>query len=109
MVSTMLPQAKTKEIHRMKAVRVHEFGGPEILRYEDVALPEPGPGEARVKLAASGVNFIDIYHRKGQYPGKLPLTLGQEGAGVVDAVGADVADLKPGDHVAYASVQGAYA
>jgi NADPH2:quinone reductase len=93
----------------MKVVRVHEFGGPEILRYEEVALPEPGPGEARVKLAASGVNFIDIYHRKGQYPGKLPLTLGQEGAGVVDAAGADVADLKPGDHVAYASVQGAYA
>lgn len=93
----------------MKAVRVHEFGGPEVLRYDDVALPEPGPGEARVKLAASGVNFIDIYHRKGQYPGERPLTLGQEGAGVVDKVGADVQDLKPGDHVAYASVQGSYA
>jgi NADPH2:quinone reductase len=93
----------------MKAVRVHEFGGPDILRYEEVGLPEPGRGEARVKLAAAGVNFIDIYHRKGQYPGKLPLTLGQEGAGVVDAIGAEVADLKPGDRVAYASVQGAYA
>ena len=93
----------------MKAIRVHEFGGPEVLSYDELALPEPGAGEARVKLAASGVNFIDIYHRKGQYPGKLPLTLGQEGAGVVDAVGAGVADLKAGDHVAYASVQGAYA
>jgi NADPH2:quinone reductase len=72
-------------------------------------LPEPGAGEARVKHAAAGVNFIDIYHRKGQYPGKLPLTLGQEGAGVVDAVGAGVTELKPGDHVAYAGVQGAYA
>jgi NADPH2:quinone reductase len=93
----------------MKAIRIHEFGGPEVLRYEDLPLPEPGPGEARVKLAATGVNFIDIYHRKGQYPGQLPLTLGQEAAGVVDAVGADVADVKPGEHVAYAGAQGAYA
>jgi NADPH2:quinone reductase len=93
----------------MKAVRIHEFGGPEVLSYDELPAPEPGPGEARVKLAASGVNFIDIYHRKGLYPGKLPLTLGQEGAGVVDAVGQGVTDLKPGDHVAYASVQGSYA
>jgi len=93
----------------MKAIRVHEFGGPDVLSYDDVPLPEPGPGEARVKLSAAGVNFIDIYHRKGQYPGKRPLTLGQEGAGVVDALGPDVADLKPGDRVAYASVQGSYA
>jgi len=93
----------------MKAIRIHEFGGPEVLRYDDLPLPGPGAGEARVKLAATGVNFIDIYHRKGQYPGKLPLTLGQEGAGVVDAVGAGVTELKPGNHVAYAGVQGAYA
>src|SRR6266511_3921994 len=93
----------------MKAIRIHEFGGPEVLRYDDLPLPEPGAGEARVKLAATGVNFIDIYHRKGQYPGKLPLTLGQEGAGVVDAVGANATNLKVGDQVAYASVQGAYA
>jgi NADPH2:quinone reductase len=93
----------------MKAIRVHEFGGPEVLRYDDLPLPEPGAGEARVKLAAIGVNFIDIYHRKGQYPGKLPLTLGQEGAGVVDTVGANVTNLNVGDRVAYASVQGAYA
>lgn len=93
----------------MKAIRIHEFGGAEVLRADDLPAPEPGPGEARVKLAASGVNFIDIYHRKGLYPGKLPLTLGQEGAGTIDALGAGVSDLKPGDQVAYASVQGAYA
>jgi NADPH:quinone reductase len=93
----------------MKAIRIHEFGGPEVLRYDDLPLPEPGPGEARVKLAASGVNFIDIYHRKGQYPGKLPLTLGREAAGVVEAVGAGVSDIKPGDKVAYEGVMGAYA
>ena len=93
----------------MQAIRIHEFGGPEVLCADELPLPEPGPGEARVKLAASGVNFIDIYHRKGLYPGKLPFTLGQEGAGTVDAVGTDVADVKVGDQVAYASVQGAYA
>jgi NADPH:quinone reductase len=93
----------------MKAIRIHEFGGPEVLRYDDLPLPEPGAGEARVKLAAAGVNFIDIYHRKGQYPGKLPLALGGEGAGVVDAVGANVTNFEVGDQVAYAGVQGAYA
>ncbi len=91
----------------MKAIRIHQFGGAEVLSYDDLPLPEPGPGAVRVKLAAAGVNFIDIYHRKGLYPGQLPLTLGQEGAGTVDAVGPEVADLKPGDRVAYASVQGA--
>ncbi len=93
----------------MKAIRVHEFGDPNVLRYDDVPVPEPGPGEARVKLAATGVNFIDIYHRKGQYPGQLPLTLGQEGAGVVDALGAGVSEVQLGDQVVYASVQGSYA
>ena len=93
----------------MKAIRVHEFGDPDVLRYDDVPMPEPGPGEARVKLAATGVNFIDIYHRKGQYPGQLPLTLGQEGAGVVDALGAGVSEVQLGDQVVYASVQGSYA
>jgi NADPH2:quinone reductase len=93
----------------MKAVRVHEYGGLEVLRYEDVSLPEPGEGEARVKIEAIGVNFIDIYHRIGRYQGSLPLTLGQEAAGTVDAVGPDVNDLQLGDRVVYASVQGAYA
>jgi NADPH:quinone reductase len=93
----------------MKAVRVHQFGGLEALKFEDIPLPEPGEGEARVKIEAGGVNFIDIYHRIGRYQGTLPLTLGQEAAGVVDAVGPRVMEVKPGDRVAYASVQGSYA
>ncbi len=93
----------------MRAIRVHEYGGPEVLRHEDVPLPHPGPGEVRVKIEAAGVNFIDIYHRSGQYQGILPLTPGMEAAGIVDAVGPDVADVTPGDRVAYAMQQGAYA
>lgn len=93
----------------MRAVRIHEYGGLEVLRLEDVPLPEPGPGEARVKLQAIGVNFIDIYQRTGQYPLPLPLILGGEAAGVVDVLGPGVEDLRPGDRVAYASHQGAYA
>lgn len=93
----------------MKAVRVHQYGGLEALKYEDVPMPEPGEGEARVKIEAIGVNFIDIYHRIGRYQGSLPLILGQEAAGTVDAVGPNVTDLKPGDRVVYASVQGSYA
>ena len=90
----------------MKAVRVHQYGGLEALTYEEVPVPEPGEGEARVKIEAIGVNFIDIYHRIGRYQGSLPLTLGQEAAGIVDAVGPNVTDVKPGDRVVYASVQG---
>src|SRR5512146_437551 len=93
----------------MKAVRVHQYGGLEALKYEDVSMPEPGDGEVRVKIDAIGVNFIDIYHRIGRYQGSLPLTLGQEAAGTVDAVGPDVVEVRPGDRVAYASVQGSYA
>jgi NADPH2:quinone reductase len=93
----------------LKAVRVHEFGGPENLRYEDLEMPEPGPGEARVKLAASGVNFIDVYQRTGLYPGDVPRSLGLEGAGEVDAVGEGVEDVAPGDYVAFASAPGSYA
>ncbi len=79
----------------MKAVRIHEFGGPEVLSYEDVEVPNRVPAQARVKLAASGVNFIDVYQRTGLYPGDLPLTLGLEGAGEVDAVGEGVEDCHP--------------
>ena len=93
----------------MKAVRVHQYGGLEALTYEEVPVPEPGEGEARLKVEAIGVNFIDIYHRIGRYQGSLPLTLGQEAAGTVDAVGPGVSGLKPGDRVACASVQGTYA
>src|ERR671916_1077583 len=93
----------------MKAIRITEFGGPEVLGYEDVETPEPGAGQARVKLAASGVNFIDVYQRTGLYPGDLPRTLGMEGAGEVEAVGEGVEEISPGDYVAFAGVLGSYA
>ena len=93
----------------MKAIRVNENGGPEVLSYEDVEVPEPGPGQARVRLAASGVNFIDTYQRTGTYPMELPFTLGQEGAGEIEAVGEGVEEVSPGDYVAFANVMGAYA
>jgi NADPH2:quinone reductase len=79
------------------------------LRYEEVALPEPGPGEARVRIEAAGVNFIDIYHRTGLYPNPLPFTPGIEGAGTVEAVGPGVTEVRVGDRVAYALSLGAYA
>jgi NADPH2:quinone reductase len=90
-------------------MRFHEHGGPEVFRADEVALPEPGPGQARVKLEAIGVNFIDIYHRLGIYKVGLPFTPGQEGAGVVDALGAGVTGLSIGERVAYAFSGGAYA
>jgi NADPH2:quinone reductase len=93
----------------MKAVRVHNYGGPEVLTLEDIPVPEPKPGEARVKIEASGVNFIDIYQRTGLYPLKTPFTLGMEGAGIVDAVGEGVTEVKYGDRVAYAMISGSYA
>lgn len=93
----------------MKAIRVHEYGGPEVIRHEEVSLPEPGAGEARVRMEAIGVNYIDIYQRTGLYPQPFPFTVGREGAGVVDAVGANVTEVKRGDRVAYAMEPGAYA
>ncbi|MBD0358996.1 MAG: quinone oxidoreductase [Rubrobacter sp.] len=93
----------------MKAIRVNENGGPEVLSYEDVEVLEPGPGQALVRLAASGVNFRDIYERTGTYPMDLPFTLGQEGAGEIEAVGEGVEEVSPGDYVAFANVMGAYA
>lgn len=93
----------------MKAIRVNEHGGPEALSYEDISFPDPGPGEARVRLAASGVNYIDVYQRTGTYQMELPFTLGLEGAGEVEAVGEGVEEISPGDHVAFAMVPGAYA
>lgn len=93
----------------MKAVRVHETGDPSVMRLDDVPIPEPGAGQVRVKIQASGINFIDIYQRSGQYKLQLPLTLGQEAAGTVDAVGEGVTDFKPGDHAAFGFTQGAYA
>lgn len=93
----------------MRAVRIHEPGGADAMRVDDIPIPEPKPGEARVRLAAIGVNFIDVYKRAGLYKVPLPATLGEEGAGTVDAVGAGVADVRVGDRVAWASVLGAYA
>lgn len=93
----------------MKAIRVHEYGDPDVLRLEEVEKPEPGPGQARVMLEAVGVNFIDIYQRRGQYKMSLPFTPGSEGAGKVDAVGPDVTEVAVGDNVAYAMQLGSYA
>jgi NADPH2:quinone reductase len=93
----------------VKAVRIHKPGGPEVLQYEDVELPPPAPDAVRVRHTAIGVNFIDTYHRQGLYPLPLPAVLGSEAAGVVDAVGADVRNVKIGDRVAYCSVRGSYA
>lgn len=93
----------------MQAIRVHELGGPDRLRHEEVPSPEPGPGEARVRIAVSGVNFIDVYHRTGLYPAPIPFTPGMEGAGVVEAVGPEVEEVRVGDRVAYAMSLGSYA
>ncbi|HYB40147.1 MAG TPA: quinone oxidoreductase [Candidatus Methylomirabilis sp.] len=93
----------------MKAVRVHSPGGPEALTYEDVPEPKPVAGQAVVTLGASGVNYIDVYFRTGQYKAPLPLTVGLEGAGTVTAVGPGVTDVKAGDRVAWTGVPGSYA
>jgi NADPH:quinone reductase len=93
----------------MKAIRIHQPGGPEALQLDDVADPSPGSGQVAVKLAAAGVNYIDVYFRTGQYKAQLPLTLGLEGAGTVTAVGSGVSDVKAGDNVAWTGVPGSYA
>lgn len=93
----------------MKAVYVEKTGGPENLIYGDIPKPEPGPGQALVKIAAAGVNFIDVYFRIGLYPATPPVVLGNEGAGTVESVGPDVTHLRPGDRVAYAMARGSYA
>jgi len=93
-----------------RAIRLHSFGGPEVLRLEQVEVPEPGRGEVRLRQTAIGLNFIDVYGRTGLYPVPLPSGLGMEAAGVVTAVGPDVRDLKEGDRVAYVHAQpGSYA
>jgi len=93
----------------MKAIQIKQTGGPEILEYVDLPIPEPKPNEAVVKIAAAGVNFIDVYQREGRYKLPLPFIAGQEGAGVVTAVGAEVKSPKSGDRVAFCGVQGSYA
>ena len=91
-----------------KAVRFHKQGGPEVLQYEDVQVGDPGPGQVRIKHTAIGVNFVDTYQRSGLYPMQMPAVAGNEAAGVVEAVGPGVSDLKPGDRVAYTGLPGSY-
>ena len=91
------------------AIRVHETGGPEVLKWKEIEVGEPGSGQVKIRQEAAGLNFIDVYHRTGLYKQDLPFTPGVEGAGIVEAVGPDVANLKPGDRVAYAGPVGGYA
>jgi NADPH2:quinone reductase len=93
----------------MKAIRVHELGGPDVLQYEEIPLPSPGPGQVVVKVEAIGLNFIDCYFRAGLYKTALPCTLGMEAAGTVTATAPDVTEVRTGDRVAYAPHIGAYA
>src|SRR5919201_2157259 len=91
-----------------KAVRFHKQGGPEVLQYEEIPAGDPGPGQARIRHTTIGVNFVDTYQRSGLYPMQLPQVAGNEGAGVVEAVGPGVSDLKKGDRVAYTGLVGSY-
>jgi NADPH2:quinone reductase len=93
----------------MRAIRVHQFGGPEAMKLEELPTPKPGDGQALVRLEAAGVNFIDVYQRSGLYKNPLPYGLGLEGAGVVEAVGGGVTTVRPGDRVAWTGVPGSYA
>jgi len=86
---------------RSKAIRIHEYGGPEVLRWDDIELPPPAANEARIRHTAIGLNFIDVYHRTGLYPTALPAGLGSEAAGIVEAIGSDVRDVAVGDRVVY--------
>ena len=91
------------------AIRVHNVGGPDVLQWEEVEVADPGPGQVKLRQEAVGLNFIDVYHRTGLYPQPLPFTPGTEGAGVVEAVGDGVTNVKKGDRVAYAGPVGGYA
>lgn len=91
------------------AIRIHEAGGPEVLKWEEVEVGNPGPGQARIRQEAAGLNFIDVYHRTGLYPQEMPFTPGVEGAGIVESVGSNVTNVKEGDRVAYAGPIGGYA
>lgn len=93
----------------MRAIRMHETGGPGVLRLDNIDLPSPQRGQVLVRIAAAGVNFVDTYHRRGLYPLDLPIMLGVEGSGVVEAVGPGVEGVAEGDRVAYVGQQGSYA
>src|ERR1700730_5380279 len=116
-----MPEDKRRNVSRqiqrerfmVAAVRVHKAGGPEVLTYEDIDVPAPGPGQIRIKQYACGINYIDTYFRSGVYPPpppqSLPFVSGNEGAGEVIAVGAGVTEIKIGDRVGYVSALGGYA
>lgn len=91
-----------------KAIRIYETGGPEVMKWEDVEVGDPGPGEVRIKQNAVGLNYIDVYFRTGLYPAELPAVIGMEAAGVIEAVGEGVDEFAVGDRVAYPMVPGAY-
>src|SRR5271167_3091072 len=93
----------------MKIIQIAETGGPEVMKLVDAPIPTPGAGQALIRVAASGVNFIDVYFRIGLYKAELPFTPGNEASGTVEAVGSGVTDLQPGDRVAYAMHRGSYA
>ncbi len=93
----------------MKAIRIHQTGDASVLKLEEIPTPQPGPGEALVKLKTAGINFADIYMRTGRRPMPLPFTPGLEGAGIVEAIGQGVTEVKPGDRVAFAHGSGSYA
>ena len=93
----------------MRAIRVHEVGGPEVLKYEECPVPTPGAGQALIQIEAIGVNYIDTYHREGLYPAPLPFSPGVEAAGIVEAIGSGVEDVHVGDRVAYCLTLGSYA
>jgi NADPH2:quinone reductase len=91
------------------AIRIHQNGGPEVLKWEEVEVDDPGPGQVKIRQEAAGLNFIDVYHRTGLYKQDMPFTPGVEGAGIVEAVGEGVANVSKGDRVAYAGPLGGYA
>src|SRR5438874_12145945 len=93
----------------MKAIQVKQPGGPEAMQIAEIPVPAPGPKQALVKIAASGINFIDIYFRTGHYKAELPFTPGMEAAGVVEPIGPEVTEGAVGDRVAYAMARGSYA
>jgi NADPH:quinone reductase len=93
----------------MRAIQISQFGGPEVLKIQDVNIGKPSEGQALVRVEAAGINFIDVYQRRGTYPVKLPYTPGLEGSGVVEAIGTGVKNVKPGDRVAYVHEPGSYA
>ncbi len=93
----------------MKAIQVSQYGRPEVLKIQEVRIGKPGNGQALIRIHAAGVNFIDVYQRRGTYPVKLPFTPGLEGAGIVEAIGEGVTNVKPGDRVAYVHEPGSYA